>query len=194
MLQDKIYSANTYGAFFVAATVALASAASEMSVKSTDILQQSSRSWMEYTQSFNKSGSLMIYYPHASENYFISKNTDSLIDQVSMEMQSRYQSIKRSFIRYSDGFPKDKQNHFAIMANALCKLEFSDNVSSYNKIDESIDTVLKLKNGLTLSVSSFVDEEAEAPMVFSLHRGQTLLVSDELPVNDIVRTINSVIA
>lgn len=185
---------NTYGAIVVAATMALASAPYEVPVKVAEVQRQSSRSWMEYARFNNKSGAFMIFDSHASENYYRTHNTDRLIDHVSIEMQTRYQSLKRSFIHYSEGFPKEKMNHFAIMANALCKLEFRDNVSSYNKVDESIDTVLKLKNGLILSISSFVEDSEDAPMVFSLHRGQTLLVSDELPVNEIVRTINSVIA
>lgn len=194
MSQDKFISANRYGALFaVAATVAFAASASEMPIKITDNQQQSLRVRVD-SQSYNKSGSLMINYPHASENYFLTQNTDRLIDRTAIEMQTRYHSIKRSFMRYSEGFPIEKLSYFTIMANALCKLEFQDNVSSYNKVDESIDTILRLKNGLTLSVSSFVDEDEDAPMVFSLHRGQTLLVSDELPINEIVRTINSVIA
>lgn len=193
MLQDRNITNNKYSAIVVAATVALAPFASETPIKMTDSRKQFLSCWAD-SQFYNKSGSFVIYYPHASENYFRTHNTDCLIDHVSIEMQTRYHSIKRSFIRYSEGFPVEKMNHFATMANALCKLEFNDNVSSYNKIDESIDTILKLKNGLTLSVSSFVDDTEDAPMVFSLHRGQTLLVSDELPINEIVRTINSVIA
>ena len=193
MSQDRNVTNNKNSAIVVAATVAFFTPyASEIPIKMTDSRQQSLSCWAD-SQLYNKSGSFIIYYPHASENYFRTHNTDRLIDHVSIEMQARYHSIKRSFIRYSEGFPKEKMNHFAIMANALCKLEFNDNVSSYNKIDESIDSILKLKNGLTLSVSSFVDDGEDAPMVFSLHRGQTLLVSDELPVNEIVRTINSVI-
>lgn len=193
MSQDRNITTNKYSAIVVAATVALAPFASEIPIKMTDSQQQSLYSWVD-SQSYNKSGSFIIYYPHASKNYFRTQNIDRLIDRVSIEMQTRYHSIKRSFIRYSEGFPEEKMNHFAIMANALCKLEFKDNVSSYNKDDESIDTILKLKNGLTLSVSSFIDDGENAPMVFSLHRGQTLLVSDELPINEIVKTINSVIA
>lgn len=183
---------NTYSAIVAAAAMALVSAPYEVPIKVAEVQRQSSRSLMEYARFNNKSGSFLIFYSHASENYYRTQNTDSLIDHVSIEMQTRFHAIKSSFLHYCEGFPKEKMNHFTIMANALCKLEFIDNASSYNNIDESIDTVLKLRNGLTLSISSFVGDSEDAPMVFSLHRGQTLLVSDELPVNEIVRTINSV--
>ena len=134
----------------------------------------------------------MTYYPHSTEEYVRTRHDVNKIDRASMAMQSRFHAMKLSFMHYSDGMPSDKLSYFTYMANALCKLDFKDNVSSYNNGDASIDMVLKFSNGLTLSVSSFVDEEEGAPMVFSLHRGHTLLVSDELPVNEIVKTINSV--
>jgi len=138
-----------------------------------------------------RSGRLLENYSHTSELYVLTPNTEKMIDKISREMQSRVQSLKRSFSKYSDGFPTEKQSYFAYMADALCKLDFIDNVSSYNKYDSSIDTIIKLKNGLTLSVSCFIEDKKDAPMVFSIHRNHTLLVSDELPINEIVNTINS---
>ena len=143
-------------------------------------------------QLYNKSGAMMSFYPHSTDNYVRTQYKEQRIDQKSKEMQRRFLAMNHSFMRYSEGFPAEKQGHFSLMANALCKLDFKDNVSSYNKDDDSIDTVLKLSNGLTLSISCFVDEDEDAPMVFSIHRGTTLLVSDELPVEEIVRKINSV--
>ena len=141
-----------------------------------------------------KSGSLTMYYHHATEEYVKTQHAVSKMERGSVEMQNRYQAMKNSFAKYNKSFPADKQNYFSQMANALCKLEFRDNVSSYNETDASIDAVLKLTNGLTLSISCFVDEDFDSPMVFSLHRGKVLLVSDALPVGEIVRTINSVTA
>lgn len=137
------------------------------------------------------SGPMMMFYSHSTAEY-VRTQYEQKIDNESEEMQKRFKAIKHSFARYSEGFPSEKQGHFSLMANALCKLDFKDNISSYNKDDDSIDTVLKLSNGLTLSISCFVDEDEDAPMVFSIHRGKALLVSDELPVEEIVRKINSV--
>ena len=145
-------------------------------------------------EQLNKSGYLIVNYPHSAESYFITQEAEKRINNETMRMQSRFQSMKRSFLRYNEGFPQEKQSYFAIMADALCKLDFEDNVSSYNQADASIDTVIKLKNGITLRVSCFIDDEIDAPMVFSIHRGRTLLVTDELPVSEIVNTIISVSA
>lgn len=140
------------------------------------------------------SGPMMMFYSHSTDKYVRTQYIEQKIDQKSKEMQCRFHAMNNSFTRYNKGFPSDKQGHFSLMANALCKLDFTDNISSYNKDDDSIDTILKLSNGLTLSISCFVDEDENAPMVFSLHRGTTLLVTDEMPVEEIVRKINSVTA
>ena len=134
-------------------------------------------------QSYKDSGITIKLYPHSKEEYVRTQYQEQTIDKKSKEMQRRFQSMNHSFMRYSEGFPTEKQVHISLMANALCKFDFND---------DSIDTVLKLSNGLTLSISCFVDEDEDAPMVFSIHRGKTLLVSDELPVEEIVRKINSV--
>ena len=136
----------------------------------------------------------MINYGHSAEMYVRTQVSENRIESKFIAMQSRYQAMKNSFLRYNEGFPMDKHDFFAQMADALCQLDVKSNVFSYNKIDASIDSVLHLNNGLTLSVSCFIDDEINAPMVFSIHRGRTLLVSDELPVNEIVNTLNSVIS
>ena len=79
-----------------------------------------------------------------------------------------------------------------MLSNTLCKLKFVDNISSYNESDFSLDTILKLSNGLKLSISQFLDEDIDSPVVFSIHRGKTLLISDEMPIAEIVNIINSV--
>ena len=109
-------------------------------------------------------------------------------------MQLRHHAIESSFIKHSDGFPAAKKNYLMQLANQVCKLPFYDNVSSYNNDDESIDTILKLTDGTTLSLSQFLNEDVDAPVVFSIHRNNMLLVADELPLSEIVQTINSVIA
>lgn len=191
MSQDKNSSFVPLGVKAAATTVMLVATATALPGKPVENPLQTSRNNVEYAQS-RMSGPLMIYYPHATEEYSPTQSQSRQIDRAAREMQRRFEAIKHSFARYGTGLPAEKMNYFSVMANALCKLDFKDNVSSYNSEDESIDTVLKLKNGLTLSVSCFVDEDTDAPMVFSLHRGKTLLVSDELPVNEIVKTIISV--
>lgn len=185
MSQNNINTIFT--AFAIAATAPLTQA------KGADSLSLPIGNYVAFDKQY-KSGSLTMYYHHATEEYVRTQHSVSKMERSSVEMQTRYQAIKNSFAKYNKSFPADKQTYFSQMANALCKLEFHDNVSSYNVADASIDTVLKLSNGLTLSISCFVDEDIDSPMVFSLHRGKVLLVSDALPVGEIVRTINSVTA
>ncbi len=138
-----------------------------------------------------RSGPVMNYFDLSSEVYERAKSDDAKIDLTSIETQRRFQALKSSFFRYSQGFPKEKSDYFSRMASAICKLESNEIVSYYNDIDSSIDVVLKLKTGLTISIACFIDEDVDAPVVFSIHRGRTLLVSDELPINEVVSNINT---
>ncbi len=108
------------------------------------------------------------------------------------ETSHRFEKIKNSFYKHCIDFPADKRGYILELANRVCQLHFTDNLSEYNKFDETIDTVLKLSNGQTLSISQFLDEEIDAPVVFSIHRGKELLVTDEMPLQEVVNTINSV--
>lgn len=171
--------------------VALATTAPLIQMKMSNSFCVTANNYVSYEKLY-KSGDLMTCYTNAVEEFVKTQHLSSKIDVRAVEMQKRYQSMKNSFLKYSKNFPVDKQNYFSQMANALCQLDFKDNVSSFNDDDDSIDTVLKLSNGLTLSISCFIDEDVEAPMVFSIHRDRNLIVSDSLPVGEIVRTINSV--
>lgn len=175
----------------LAITLATAAPAFPLANIGVDTSSQTKWTQVNHTQ-FQQSGPMMIFFPHSTKDYIRKQSIESPIDKVSLEMQKRYQAILQSFNHYNKGFPSEKQSYFSQMANELSKLEFNDNVSSYNDMDASIDSVLKLANGLTLSISRFVEDDMEAPMVFSIHRGRMLLVSDELPIDEIVSTINSV--
>lgn len=137
------------------------------------------------------SGAPIMYYNPSSEVFSKSMGNDKALEISSLKMQVRYKSLFESFKKNNNGFPDSRKGLFLQMANTVCKLPFVDNVSSYNDEDESIDTVLYLSNGLKLSISQFIDEDIESPVVFSIHRDKELLVSDELPLNDIVDTILS---
>lgn len=186
MLQNNI---NTLGTHFL--TIAIAATAPIIPLNAATSSALPVRNIAAYEQVY-KSGNPLINYIHSSDMYVRTQVSENRIESKFIEMQSRFQAMKRSFLRYSDGFPTEKHNYFAQMADALCQLEVKSNVFSYNKADASIDTVLHLKNGLTLSVSCFIDDDIDSPMVFSIHRGRTLLVSDELPVSEIVNTLNAV--
>ncbi len=175
-------------------TVALAAATTPFIPNNIDKGSFPYRDSREASELSYKSGRpLAFFYAHPSEVYVKTQQDADKINDLSIAMQKRFLSMQHSFVQNNEGFTIEKQSYFALMTNALCKLDFGDNVTSYNRCDDSIDVVLWLSSGLKLSVSCFTDEDLDAPMVFSLHRGHTLLVSDELPVNEIVRTIKSVI-
>lgn len=117
----------------------------------------------------------------------ISMSTDDKLRQY------RYKSIERSFMKHSDGLPGNKMSYMEYMANVMCGLSFSDNISSYNKFDDTIDSVFSLDGDLTLTMSQFLDENIDAPVVFSIHRGEDLLVSAEMRMEELEKTVNEVI-
>lgn len=115
--------------------------------------------------------------------------TDNLLAQ-----QYRYEAIERSFKKHSKDFSEDKRSYFREMANRLCRLPFVDNVASYNPYDETLDSRFYFQQGLSLSVSQLLDDAMDAPVLFSLHRNSMLLVSDELPLDELVDTLNEILA
>ena len=186
MLQNNI---NTLGTCFI--TMAMAATAPILPSNAATSSALPVQNYVAYEQ-IQTSGNPIVNYFHSAEMYVRTQVSENRIESNIMDMQFRYQAMKQSFLRYSEGLPETKQGYFSQMADALCQLDVKSNVFSYNKIDASIDSVLKLKNGLTLSVSCFIDDEIDSPMVFSIHRGRALLVSDELPINEIVNTLNTV--
>lgn len=138
-----------------------------------------------------KTGSPIVYYG-SSGQFFPSQNFSNLIQISSLKMQFRHKMIEQSFLKNGKNFPKEKFSYFSVLSNEVCKLRFKDVVSLYNEYDESIDIILWLNSGLTLSLSQFITKSVDSPVVFSLHRGTSLLVSDEQPIDEIVESINSV--
>ncbi len=104
--------------------------------------------------------------------------------------RGRYDALVESFKKYDAKFPADKNGAYEALFEKISQLQFVDNVASYNEWDNSIDIILKLSNGLKVSISQFLDDE-DASVVFSIHRGKTLLVADEMPVSELVSTLNA---
>lgn len=99
-----------------------------------------------------------------------------------------------SFSSHSKGFPLNKNNYLKEFANSLCKLEFLNNVTSYDPYEETLDSSLRLAKGLELSVSQFLDASIDSPILFTIHRDNVLLVSDEIMITELVDKLNSVIS
>lgn len=171
-----------------------------LTVASSDVMQQfyaannglSTYSTCENCENSKTSGMPIAFYNYASGNFVRSMSMEEPIESESIQMQERHKAIEDSFFKYSNGFPHEKRDYLSMLSNSVCKLQFIDNISLYNETDFSIDTIIKLSNGLKLSISQFLDEDVDAPVVFSIHRGKTLLISDEMPIAEIVNIINSV--
>ena len=134
---------------------------------------------------------LFAYRCSINEIYSLSQQNETHVPISSIKMRIRYQSIEESFINNCNIISDKKALYFNSIANSVCKLPIVDNAVSYNEFDDSLDFSLKLTEGLTMRISQFLDEDIDSPVVFSIHRNETLLVSDELPVDEIVQTILS---
>lgn len=193
MSDNNKTNTNTYSAVAIMVAIAAASTGG-IQIKAPSDAELLAQSVYVAGSSNKASGAAIVFYNSASEEISAAKNEEGRVEISSVKMQLRHQAIERSFTKHSEGFPTAKKNYLMQLANLVCKLPFYDNVSSYNNDDESIDTILKLTDGTTLSLSQFLNDDVEAPVVFSIHRNNTLLVADELPLAEIVQTINSVIA
>ncbi len=193
MSDNNRSNTNTYSAVVIMVAIAAASTGG-IQLKEPSDAESLVKSVYAASSSCMSSGDAIVFYNSASEEISATYNEEGRVEIHSVKMQLRHQAIERSFAKHSEGFPATKKNYLMQLANQVCMLPFYDNVSSYNNDDESIDTVLKLTDGTILSLSQFLNDDVEAPVVFSIHRNNTLLVADELPLVEIVQTINSVIA
>lgn len=114
------------------------------------------------------------------------------IDEEYMKIKERYRAIERSFVENKINFPDDKITYFSFFANSLSRLPFVNNFTEFDEWNDSIYSELKLDNGLNIKVTMFLEDDEEAPVVFSVFRGKALLISDELPIYDMVDTLNSI--
>lgn len=193
MLDNNKTNTSTYSAVAIMVAIAAASTG-DFQIKAPSDAELSAQSVYVAGAANKASGDAIVFYNSASEEISAANSEEGRVKIRSIKMQLRHQAIERSFAKHSEGFPIVKKNYIIQLANQVCKLPFYDNISSYNIDDESIDTILKLTDGTTLSLSQFLNDDVESPVVFSIHRNKTLLVADELPLTEIVQTINSVIA
>jgi hypothetical protein len=153
-------------------------------------------SWGFKTEQFDKStrsGQPITFLGSENLRYRVAATQALSMSSEEKMRQYRYKSIERSFMKNSDGFPGTRMSYMEYMANVMCGISFLDNISAFNKIDETIDTVFKLNGGLTLTMSQFLEDEIDAPVVFSIHRGEELLVSAEMNLDELAKTVKDVL-
>lgn len=167
---------------------------------STDVTPQQAlsvegSSWgakTELVQNY-RSGLPMSFFTSSSLKFEASETQNFTMSAEDKERQYRFKAIQRSFLRHCDGLPNDKMIYLEYMANEMCGISFRDNISEFNIIDATIDTIFKMSGGLTLTLSQFIDDEIDAPVVFSIHRGTELLVSAEMKLGELAKTISEVL-
>lgn len=152
--------------------------------------------WGAKTELLNnniRSGFRITFFPQGSMPYEAAITQSSIMSDDEIKKQKRYKAIERSFLKHSDGLPGDKMAYIEHLANIMCSLAFTDNISAFNSIDETIDTEFRMNGNLSLTLSQFIDEEIDAPVVFSIHRGEELLVSAEMKLDELAKTVNEVL-
>lgn len=146
----------------------------------------------EYVDNFIRSGLPMSFFADDMQ-YRVALTQAISISPEERLRQQRYKDIERSFLKNSDGLPGNKMSYMEYMANVMCGLSFEENISAFNKFDETIDSVFRMRGELTLSLTQFLDEDQDAPVVFSIHRGENLLVSAEMKLDELAKTVNEVL-
>lgn len=148
----------------------------------------------EYVEKSFRSGDVFMSYSTPERMRYRASISDGIsMSSEEKVRQYRYKSIERSFLKNSDGLPGNKMGYMEYMANVMCCMSFYDNICSFNKYDETIDSIFKMSGDLTLTMSQFLDEDVESPVVFSIHRGEELLVSAEMRLDDLAKTVNEIL-
>ena len=181
--------------FVMASGFAFGASGASIDTTLQQALSNEGSSWgakTELVQNY-RSGLPMSFFTSSSLKYEASKTENLTMSAEDKDRQYRFKAIQRSFLKHCDGLPSDKMKYMEYMANEMCGIPFRDNISEYNIIDATIDTIFKMSGGLTLTLSQFIDDEINAPVVFSIHRGTELLVSAEMKLNELAKTINEVL-
>lgn len=181
--------------FAMASGIALGASGASLDSTVLQALTSEGSSWgakSELVQKY-RSGLPMSFFTSSSLKYEASETQNLTMSAEDKDRQYRFKAIQRSFLRHCDGLPNNKMKYMEYMANEMCGIPFRDNISEYNSIDATIDTIFKMNGGLTLTLSQFIYDEVDAPVVFSIHRGTELLVSAEMKLDELATTINEVL-
>lgn len=181
--------------FAMASGFALGASGASVDATLKQTLSSEGSSWGAKTELVqnNRSGLPMSFFTSSSLKYEASETQNLTMSAEDKNRQYRFKAIQRSFLRHCDGLPNDKMKYMEYMANEMCGIPFRDNISEYNSIDATIDSIFKMSGRLTLTLSQFIDDGVDAPVVFSIHRGTELLVSAEMKLDELAKTINEVL-
>ncbi len=135
-------------------------------------------------------------YPFNIESPLVirSKGLGDSVNPEFVQMGVNYDNFTTSFLQH-DGLslPQEYKKDFEWMANTLSALPLRDSLVQYSEVDNMIDFLLVLNDGMRLSVGKFTDEDDAKEMVeFSLYNKRKLLLSGEIKLDDLVRKIKQI--
>lgn len=143
------------------------------------------------------------YYKAFKQDYPFNIESTSVIrakgigDSVNPEfvqMGANYDKFRASFLKHGGlSLPQECKNEFEWMANMLSALPLRESLVQYSKIDNMIDFLLVLNDGMKLSIGKFTDEDDDKETVdFSLYNKRKLLLSGEIKLDDLVKKIKHI--
>ena len=147
----------------------------------------------EVVSNMNSSGGIISQFKSSSDTFYRSDSQGKIITREEIERQQRYDKIKASFLRNKGDFANKDMLYFSRLASVMQYVPFIDAVSSFDGYDNTLYSRYKLPGNLTLSVSQFLDESVDAPVVFSIHRNKALLVSSEMDLHELMQKMLGVI-
>lgn len=81
---------------------------------------------------------------------------------------------------------------FTQLFKRLAQLLFVDDIVQYDSYEDTIDITFWFNHGLSVLINKDVEDETEN-VIFSLYHKKKLLVCDEMPIGNLVNTIQQTI-
>lgn len=135
-------------------------------------------------------------YPFNIESPLVirSKGVGDSVNPKFVQMGVNYNNFIASFLQHDgSSLPQEYKKDFEWMADALSALPLIDSLVQYSEVDNMIDFLLVLNDGMRLSVGKFTDEDDVKGMVeFSLYNKRKMLLSGEIKLDDLVKKIKHI--
>lgn len=149
---------------------------------------------MEYTYDVNKNTSknaatstAILSMPHLVEVEEYACSPIYLDDKI------RYNSLLKSL--QDNVLSKKVRNEmpdFTQLFKRLAQLSFVDDIVQYDSYEDTIDITFWFNHGLSVLINKDVEDGSEN-VIFSLYHKKKLLVCDEMPIGNLVNTIQQTI-
>lgn len=105
--------------------------------------------------------------------------------------QRRFQMLNNSFEKHNKNFPPSSYLYVNKINAILNKIPFEGSLVEYDEFDESVEYCLILPFNIYVRISCFMDDE---DVTFTIHRQNSLLVADEMPVSMLAEKLINMIS